>query len=49
MEVKNIKVEEDVFWELKQIELDTKSKKISDVVKMLIKLYKKEIINEKPI
>ena len=39
MNYKNIKVEEDIFWKLKQIEIDKKFKKVSDVIKMLIKFY----------
>lgn len=39
MDCKNIKVEEDIFWKVKQIKLDKKFKKDSDVIRMLIKLY----------
>ena len=37
---KNIKVEEDIFWIVKQIKANKKFKKDSDVIKMLIKLYR---------
>jgi len=33
METKNIKVEEEVWWQLNKIKVEKKFKKISDVVK----------------
>jgi len=36
METKNIKVEEEVWWQLNKIKVEKKFKKISDVVKFLL-------------
>lgn len=37
MILKNIKIEEDVWWELNKLKVERKLKKLSDVVKLLLK------------
>lgn len=38
----NISVDEEVFWKLNEIKVKKRFKKVSDVIEMLIKLYKEE-------
>lgn len=36
MVLKNIKIEEEVWWELNKLKVENKLKKLSDVVKLLL-------------
>ena len=37
MELKNIKIPEDIWWEINRLKVEWRMKRISDVIKRLIK------------
>lgn len=40
MEIRNIRVKENIWWELSKIKVQNKLRSISDVVELLLKKYK---------
>lgn len=42
MELKNIKIDEETWWRLNEIKVVNRFKKISDVIRLLIKQYGKK-------